>query len=131
MLTHTLCMTRPLALVAYEKLLPGGQLANKLQDLGYRVLPVSAPEDLQATADREKPLVILIDLEPNAEKTAAAITSVRNAPETAHIPVIAFATVHNEDAHEKARVSGATLVTHDNTIVAHLPQFLEQALQIE
>ena len=29
-------MTRPLALFVYEKLLPGGPLVNRLQDLGYR-----------------------------------------------------------------------------------------------
>src|SRR5438445_9362650 len=30
-------MTTPLALVFYENLLPGSQLVNRLQDLGYRV----------------------------------------------------------------------------------------------
>ena len=30
-------MTQPLALVLYERLLPGSQLVNRLQDLNYRV----------------------------------------------------------------------------------------------
>jgi len=30
---HVVCMTQPLALVFYEKLLPGSQLVNRLQDL--------------------------------------------------------------------------------------------------
>ena len=124
-------MTRPLALLAYEKLLPGGQLANKLQDLGYRVLPVPEPADLAVLAQREKALIAVVDLEPNYEKTSAAIAALRALDATAHIPVIAFATARNEVAQEQARQAGATLVTHDSTILAHLDQFLEQALQIE
>jgi hypothetical protein len=34
---HLRRMTQPLALVYYEKLMPGGPLANKLRDLNYRV----------------------------------------------------------------------------------------------
>ena len=39
-------MTQPLALVWYEKLMPGSKLVNRLQDLGYRVL--TAPEEKQS-----------------------------------------------------------------------------------
>ena len=124
-------MTRPLALLAYEKLFPGGQLANKLQDLGYRVLPVADSADLVAVAEREKPLIAVVDLEPRCERSAAAIAALRSLQSTAHIPVIAFATAQNEAAQEQARQAGATLVTHDSTILAHLGQFLEQALEVE
>ena len=37
------CMTQPLALVLYEKLLPGSQLVNRLQDLNYRVQTIADP----------------------------------------------------------------------------------------
>jgi CheY-like chemotaxis protein len=124
-------MTQPLALLLYEKLLPGGQLVNKLQDLGYRVLPVPDPAELVTAAEREKPLVVVVDLEPHFEQTAAAIAALRAHDTTAHIPVIAFATVRNEPAQEQARQAGATVVTHDTTILAHLGQFLEQALQVD
>ena len=30
-------MSEPLAILYYSNLMPGGQLANRLQDLGYRV----------------------------------------------------------------------------------------------
>ncbi len=124
-------MNQPLALLLYDKLLPGGQLVNKLQDLGYRVLPVPEPADLVATAERERPLVAVVDLEPHHEKAAAAIAALRAHDSTAHIPVIAFATVRNEAAQEQARQAGATLVTHDTTILAHIGQFLEQALRVD
>ena len=37
-------MTQPLALVLYEKLLPGSQLVNRLQDLNYRVQAIADAE---------------------------------------------------------------------------------------
>ena len=124
-------MTQPLALLVYEKLLPGGQLVNKLQDLGYRVLPVPDPADLAAAAEREKPLVAFIDLEPHPDKTCAAIAALRADAATSHVPVIAFASVRNEAAQEQARQAGAKLVANDQAVLAHLPQFLEQALLID
>lgn len=130
-LTHTFAMNQPLALLVYEKLLPGGQLMNKLQDLGYRVMPIPDPGDLLATAAREKPLVAVVDLEPNSEKAAAAIAALRAEASTAHVPVIAFSTAQNGIAQERARGAGARIVTHDTSILAHLAHFLDQALQVD
>jgi CheY-like chemotaxis protein len=124
-------MTGPLALLVYEKLLPGSQLLHKLKDLGYRVLPVPDPSDLASTAEREKPLVAFVDLEPRFDQTSSAITALRGNAATSHVPVIAFASARNEVAQEKARVAGATLVVHDTTVLAHLGQFLEQALRVD
>jgi len=124
-------MTQPLALLVYEKLLPGGQLVNNLQDLGYRVMPVPDPAELVAVAGREKPLVVIVDIEPRSDKTCAAIAALRGDTATGHIPIIAFAPARDEAGQEAARQAGATLVTQDNTILAHLPQFLEQALQVD
>ena len=124
-------MKQPLALLLYEKLLPGGQLVHRLQDLGYRVLPVPAPADLLPTAEREKPLLAFVDLEPRYQKTCEAISSLRQTSGTAHIPVIAFAGPQSLEAHEAARRAGATLVVNDTALLVHLSQFLEQALQVD
>lgn len=124
-------MNAPLALLLYEKLLPGGQLVHKLQDLGYRVLPVPAVADLVPAAEREKPLVIFMDLEPRPDAACSAITALLANPSTAHIPVIAFASVPNEAAQTAARVAGAKLVVPDHALLAHLGQFLEQALALD
>jgi CheY-like chemotaxis protein len=124
-------MKQPLALLLYEKLLPGGQLINRLQDLGYRVQPVPAPGDLVPTAEREKPLVAFVDLEPRYEKTCEAITALRQNSATSHIPVVAFAAVQSAEAQESARRAGATLVVNDAALLVHLDQFLDQALQVD
>ena len=124
-------MTQPLALLFYEKLLPGGQLVNRLQDLGYRVQPVPVPEDLVATAEREKPLLTFVDLEPRFERNCEMIAQLRQNPATAHIPVIALAGAQNAAAQELARKRGATLVVPDSVLLQHLEQFLDQALQVD
>jgi CheY-like chemotaxis protein len=124
-------MKQPLALLLYEKLLPAGQLVNRLQDLGYRVHPVPAPDDLQSTAEREMPMLAFVDLEPRFESMCGAIAALRRSGNTAHVPVIAFANQQNEAAHEKARIAGATLVVNDAALLAHLNQFLDQALRVD
>mgnify|MGYP003335444143 CR=1 FL=1 len=43
-------MTSPLALLLYERLLPGSALGNKLRDQGYRILHVTDPASITATA---------------------------------------------------------------------------------
>ncbi len=124
-------MKRPLALLLYEKLLPGGQLVNRLQDLGYRVQPVPGPTDLQAVAERDKPMLAFVDLEPRYEAICDAIATLRCKAGTSHIPVVAFASQQNVPAHDKARKSGATLVVNDSALLLHLNQFLEQALHVD
>ena len=94
-------------------------------------LAVPVPADLVTTAEREKPLLAFVDLEPRVEKTCEAIAHLRQNPATAHVPVIAFATAQNTDAQDMARKRGATLVVPDNVLLQHLNQFMDQALTIE
>lgn len=124
-------MKQPLALLLYEKLLPGGQLVNRLQDIGYRVQPVPGPADLLSTAEREMPMLAFIDLEPRFEVNCEAIATLRGNAPTSHIPVIAFASQQNAQAHDKARKAGATLVVNESALLLHLNQFLDQALHVE
>jgi len=124
-------MTRRLALFVYERLLPGGALVNRLQDLGYRVQSLGDPATLVEQAEREKPLLVLADLEPRREQVCAAIAGLRQNRATAHVPVIALAAGSNPASHEAARAAGATLVVNDSAILVHLNQLLDQALQVE
>jgi CheY-like chemotaxis protein len=123
--------TQPLAMVMYEKLLPGSQLVNRLQDAGYRVQTVPAAEALVASAEQEKPLLVLADLASTHAKIPEIIGRLRQHPPTSHIPVIAFAEEKETDLQEAARAAGATLVVNDAAILSHLTQFLEQALSVD
>jgi CheY-like chemotaxis protein len=124
-------MTQPLALVVYEKLLPGSQLVNRLQDLKYRVRPVTDASLLLACARQEKPMIVLADVVSSSWDVCGVVAQLKQDPETRHIPVIAIAPDDAEETQESARKAGATLVVSDTAVLTHLPQFLEQALQVE
>ncbi len=130
-LFQSLRVTRPLALVLYEKLLPGTQLVNRLQDLGYRVLTVSDAASLVNTAEQEKPMVVFADLFATRSKAIDAISSLRKNSPTSHLPVVAFAADPDEKTQVRVREAGATLVASDAAVLNHLEQFLEQALQLD
>ena len=70
-------MTQPLALLFYEKLLPGSQLLNRLQDLGYRVQTCSDINQVPELARREKPMLMFADLLERQGRVPTVIKSVR------------------------------------------------------
>jgi CheY-like chemotaxis protein len=124
-------MTQPLALVVYEKLLPGTQLVNRLQDLNYRVLAVTDADTLAACALQEKPMLVLVDLTSTRQNVCAAIGRLRQTPGSNHIPVIAFGPEDAADLQKSALEAGAVLAASEAAILNHLPQFLERALRVE
>jgi CheY-like chemotaxis protein len=124
-------VTQPLALVLYEKLLPGSQLVNRLQDLGYRVLTVTDVDTLGACAEQEKPMLVFADLVATRAKVCDAISRLKTNPATAHLPIIAFADEKDAALQTAARQAGATLVVSDAAILTHLEPFLEQALRLD
>ena len=124
-------MSSPLALVCYERLLPGSQLVNRLQDLGYRVHVVANAGTLVTCAEQEKPLLVLADLESSQRKVCEVIVELRKNPATQHLPVIAFAREEEAGLQQAARVAGATLVVSEAGLLSQLAQLLDQALQVE
>jgi len=122
---------QPLALVLYEKLMPGSQLVNRLQDLNYRVQPFTDADQLAAIAKSEGPMLIFADLESSHSDICAVIGELRRSPDTAHIPVLAFADETAEPLQAAARQAGATVVVSNTALLAQLPNLLEQALRVE
>ena len=123
-------MSQPLALIYYERLLPGSQLINRLQDLGYRVTHLEKP-DMLKSAGTQKPIVILIDVSDKSESACAHITALKGDKSTAHIPVLAFTGARNKKAQGAAQAAGADLVAADEGVLAQLPQLLEQILHLD
>jgi Response regulator containing a CheY-like receiver domain and a GGDEF domain len=123
-------MIQPLALVLYERLLPGSRLVNLLQDLKYRVQTLADAGMLVECAEQVKPMLLIVDLESARSNVTQAIAKLRQNAATQHIPVIAFggeASKLKEDAKE----AGVTLIVDETALLSHLPIFLEQALQVE
>jgi len=123
-------MTQPLALLFYERLMPGSQLANRLQDLKYRVLTVNNISALAATARREQPLFLMVDLESRSE-VVAAIEKIKSDSPTSHLPIIAFGPDKKADLFAAAQRAGASLTIGETTLASHLPQLLDQAMHLE
>ncbi len=124
-------MTQPLALILYEKLLPGSQLVNRLQDLKYRVQTLTHPSMLVDCAEQAKPMLVLADLVSSGNDVCAAIAKLKQHPATRHLPVIAFGGEGSPDLQAAAQSAGITLLVSETAILDHLPECLEQALQIE
>ena len=122
--------SEPLALCAYARVMPGGQLINRLRDRGYRVVTLADPQALVAQAERHKPLIVFVDLEPCESEFCRAVAELREHPATAHMPVVVIVSEGADEWRQRARSAGATLVVNDKALTAHLDQFLEQALDV-
>jgi len=124
-------MTQPLALVVYEKLLPGTQVVNRLQDLNYRVRAVMDSNTLVAIARQEKPMLVLADLDSTRNDICRVIAELKSDALTQHIPVIAIAKEGDATLLKAAQAAGATLIAGETAILSHLSHYLDQALQVE
>ncbi len=124
-------MKQPVALLVYEKLLPGSQLGNRMRDLGYSVETVLEPRRLADIAESQLPLVIVLDLESTSVDTCGLIRELRGRPTVGHIPVLAFAGRKNEPLKQSAVAAGANLVTSEEALLAQLPVLLEQVLRVD
>ncbi|MBX3747693.1 MAG: hypothetical protein KF833_20480 [Verrucomicrobiae bacterium] len=124
-------MMKPLALLLHEKPVPGTQLRNKLEGLEYRVATVSDPRDLVTTATREMPMVVVADLTNRQGDVLAAVAAMRVNEATSHVPVIAYGPREDGQQRETALAAGVKVMATEATIVPHLAQFLEHALQLE
>ena len=123
-------MLQPLAIVFYERLLPGSQLVNRLQDLNYRVLAFNNPGLLAATARRERPLVAFVDLDAQGD-ICGEIQQIKADAATAHLPVVAFAPENRPELLDAGQKAGASLVVGETNLGDHLEQLLEQALRVD
>jgi len=124
-------MTQPLALVLYEKLLPGSQLVNRLQDLNYRVQAIADAGRLVECAEQAKPILVLADLASARSDVCAALARLKQNAATKHLPVVVFSDQGAAELQAAAQAAGATLVVSEAAILNQLPQILDQALQVE
>ncbi|MEO7678194.1 MAG: hypothetical protein ABIV39_15665 [Verrucomicrobiota bacterium] len=124
-------MTLPLAIVFYEKLLPGQQLVNRLQDLGYRVQAVTDATSLASKVDQLKPMLVVAEFSGDKPAIREAISSLKQNAATAHVAVLAYIAGMNPILQEAARVAGANLIASESGVLDQLPQLLDQVLRID
>jgi hypothetical protein len=124
-------MIKALALLLHEKLIPGSQVGARLEELDYRVITIEDPVRLAETARREMPMIIVADLTNHRGEVLAGIAETLADPATAHVPVVAYGIREDEKQRQLARDAGVKVLATEATIVAHLPHFLEHALQLD
>ena len=117
-------------MVYYERLMPGSQLVNRLQDLNYRVLSLNKKARLADTAQKELPLLLFVDLATPGD-VCSSIAELRSTPATAHLPVIGFAPDNAMHLLTAAQNAGANMAVTETAIINHLPQLIDQALQLD
>lgn len=110
--------------------MPGSQLANRLQDLHYRVENLSDADQLVPAACSAGPMVVFADLHSQRADICAVIKLLKHDAATTHIPVIAFADEEATQLRVAAQQAGATLAVSDAALLTHLAQLIEQALQV-
>jgi CheY-like chemotaxis protein len=123
-------MSKPLALLYYSNLMPGGQLANRLHDLGYRVQMLADMAALVETCQKEKPLVVVAEILPGGP-ACASIAQLKKDPATQHIPVLGWSAAQDPAQQLEAREAGVSLLAGTAAIAEHLPRLLDQVLQVE
>lgn len=124
-------MTKPLALLLHEKMVPGSKLVSRFEALDYRVVTLPDPADLVPTVAREMPMLLVADLTNRRGDVLAAVGQMLGNPETAHVPVIAYTPREDEKVREAASKVGVRLLATEAIIVPHLEQFVEAALLVE
>jgi CheY-like chemotaxis protein len=123
-------MLQPLAIVFYDRLMPGSQLVNRLQDLNYRVLALNQTDRLAATVQRESPLLLFVDLAAPGD-VCGTIAKLKSTPATAHVPVIGFAPDNAPGLLTEAQTAGASVAVNETAVINHLTQLIDQALHVD
>lgn len=124
-------VTQPLAIVFYETLLPGRQLANKLTDLGYRVQTATVAAGVADLVRKERPMVLIAQLGLRHGDFCGVIAELKKDPAVAHVPVIGYTSTKDKKLQDAAVKAGAKLVAADSAILDQLPHLLEHALAVE
>jgi PleD family two-component response regulator len=124
-------MTKPLALAHFDNLVVGNQLANRLEQTGYRVSVVADATRLPECAQKEMPLIVIVEVSTSHATVNHSIQSIKAHPATQHIPILAFAGAKSASLLSQAREAGANLVANDSNILVQLPLLLDQVLQMD
>ncbi len=124
-------MSQPLALIFYERIMPGSQLPTKLESLGYRVEVAHSAEEIFTLAKSLKPLIIIADIATRNRDVCPVISRVRQDSETKYIPIIAITDSSDPRLEPAAREAGANLVVNESAITMHLKPLLDRALALD
>ena len=123
---------KPLALLLHARIIPGSQLENALEDLGYRVVVSRIHTELIEKAKALGPMVGFVDLTIAADGSLLKTIKAFVADDaTSHVPLVAYCPKSEKRLRDYAGLAGAKLTVEEETLLKHLPEFLEQALRLD
>lgn len=128
---NLIAMTKPLALVFYEKPLPGQQLANRLQDLGYKVQVLTNAANLAGQVAEKLPMLLVTEFSGTNPNVGAALSSIKQNPDTSHVAVLVYIPGATPALQQAARAAGANLTVSERGVLDQLPELLDQVLSID
>jgi len=124
-------VTKPLAIVFYEKLLPGSRLPEwdwfALLDLSEVKLANQVIPEVRA----QMPIVVLMELALRTGDTCPVISEIRRDPVVRHIPVLGYCDPKNKKLCDAALAAGASLVAAEAGLLEQLPHLLNHVLAVE
>ena len=124
-------VTKPLAIVFYEKLLPGSRLAFRLADLGWRVSEVKLAAQLVQEVRAQRPVVVLMELALRTGDACPIVAELKRDPDISHVPVLGYGDPKNRALSTAAIAAGASLVAAEAGLLEQLPQLLDHLLAVE
>ena len=124
-------VTKPLAIVFYEKLLPGSRLPFRLADLGWRVAEVKLATQVVPEVRAQRPVVVLMELALRTGDACPVILELKRDPDVRHVPVLGFGDARNKKLCDAAVAAGASLVAAESGLLEQLPQLLDHLLAVE
>ena len=124
-------VTKPLAIIFHDRLLPGSRVATGLADLGWRVIEAKQPSEIGRLVRAEHPLLVICELNSRFFELGTEIAALQRAPETSHVPFLGYCDPRNQQMTTDALAAGVSMVVGDVGICDQLPQLLDQVLAVE
>lgn len=122
---------KPVVLVVFERLHPGSQLVQQLEQLQYDVRTLRDASGMVPAAEQTRPLLVLVDLYSSTVDVCTCIAVLKSTPSTAHLPVVAFAQELDPTRETEAVKAGARYAVSGSALLTHLQQILDQAMEVE
>lgn len=91
----------------------------RLQREGYDVTLAATGEDALAAMERQRPVLVLLDLLLPTMSGLEVLERIRKNPETHALPVVVFTNCYRPDVEESAWKAGATNLQHKGTCPPH------------
>ena len=105
------------------------RLSDALHAMGYRGLPVQDETELRATLTRERPHLVILDLQAHGIRPQAVVKAAHETVPGRVVPVLAFGPHADVKKREEALLAGCQRVVPKSVIAAELPQLVKSMLR--